>query len=98
MQAFSIEFNVFFRLLRFDYNDPDFEMILESLEYIFKNAGLHLPENFMPILGDILPYSQASIVISVTYKSFAMRTFLKLNPRFFKINIVKYHLLQIYIS
>ncbi|XP_052057805.1 cytochrome P450 2B5-like [Mytilus californianus] len=44
---------------RFEYNDSDFEMILNVLEYIFKHAGLHLPENFMPILANLMPNSEA---------------------------------------
>jgi hypothetical protein len=35
-------------------------MMLDALEYIFKNAGVNLPENFMPVLADILPNSEAS--------------------------------------
>jgi hypothetical protein len=32
-------------------------MMLDALEYIFKNAGVNLPENFMPVLAYILRFS-----------------------------------------
>jgi len=35
-------------------------MILDALEYIFKNAGVNLPENFMPVLAHVLPNSEVN--------------------------------------
>ena len=38
---------------RFEYNDPDFQTLLDCLEYLGQNAGIQMPENILPILAHI---------------------------------------------
>lgn len=35
---------------RMDYNDPEFEKLIGILDYVFKNAGMQVAENFLPWL------------------------------------------------
>lgn len=47
---------------RFHFNDPEFTALMEILDYVFKNAGLNLPSNFMPILAIVSPYSKVRTI------------------------------------
>ncbi|KAK3093183.1 hypothetical protein FSP39_012331, partial [Pinctada imbricata] len=42
---------------RFDYDDPDFNMLLDLLNFLFKHAGYNRPENLFPILEN-MPFSK----------------------------------------
>ncbi|KAK6183231.1 hypothetical protein SNE40_010752 [Patella caerulea] len=38
---------------RFDHNDPEFNLLLDHLDFLFKNAGVAVPENFFPFMAKL---------------------------------------------
>ncbi|KAL3874628.1 hypothetical protein ACJMK2_037614 [Sinanodonta woodiana] len=48
---------------RFDYGDPDFLLLIRSIEAIFTTIAGHLPENFLPFLA-YLPNSKTRQVLN----------------------------------
>ena len=45
---------------RFEYDNPDFNRMLENVAFIFKHNALLRPETIFPILDKILPSSKVS--------------------------------------
>ena len=50
---------------RFEYSDPDFQTLLDCLEYLGQNAGIQMPENILPIIAYIPGLSKVSFVVVV---------------------------------
>ena len=48
---------------RFEYSDPDFQTLLDCLEYLGQNAGIQMPENILPIIAYIPGLSKVSVVV-----------------------------------
>lgn len=47
---------------RFEYDDIDFEDLLQKMEYIIHNTNYKNLENYFPFLGQIIPYSKVKAI------------------------------------
>jgi len=59
---------------RYEYTDPEFQKVLDVLDYLSQNAGAEMPENFLPFLTHVPGYP--SKVRQLVKNNLVMRAFI----------------------